>query len=179
MKKILLCFMLIGILVFSFAACSDEAVDENQNGNGQNGGQQDEVEDEANYEFEHNGALITVNMEASEVLSKLGEERSYFEAPSCAFDGIDKIYSYGSFEVHTYPSGDTDYVSAIILKDDSVVTSEGVYIGDTKDKVLGTYGEDYQNMDGAFVYEQGEGKLQFIFVDDTVAAIEYIATESK
>ena len=42
---------------------------------------------------------------------------SYFEAPSCAFDGIDKTYTYAGFELLTYPKDDKDYVSSVVLKD--------------------------------------------------------------
>ena len=50
-----------------------------------------------------NGTEISMHQEASSVLSKLGEPKSYLEAPSCAFqDGIDKIYSYQSFTLTSY-----------------------------------------------------------------------------
>ena len=51
-----------------------------------------------------------MHQEASGVLSKLGEPKSYLEAPSCAFqDGIDKIYSYQSFTLTSYERDGKDF----------------------------------------------------------------------
>ncbi|MBF7097031.1 hypothetical protein [Alkalibacter mobilis] len=174
MKKFMI-VMLIALSLTFLAGCSGDGTADDTKNNDDTGGDP-QIE---SYGFEYEDVDIYVNMDAESLMEKLGEEQSYFEAPSCAFEGIDKIYSYGSFEIHTYPVEDKDYVSAIILIDDSVQTKEGVYIGDPKNKVIETYGEDYNDANGAVAYEKGDGKLQFIFQNDAVAAIEYIATESK
>ena len=179
MKKIVNIVLALAC-VFTFTACAGNSAGEGGNDSSKNGAVTENNKDEKNYTFKYNDSEIAVNMEADTLLNKLGNEQSYFEAPSCAFEGIDKIYTYGGFELHTYPASDKkDYVSAVIFKDDSVKTEEGIYIGDSKEKVLETYGEDYEDVDGAYVYNKGEGKLQFIFKDDVVASVEYIATVSK
>ena len=166
--------------VFTLTACAGNSAGNDGQKSSDKGTVKESNQKEENYAFEYNDTEISVNMEASELLKKLGNEQSYFEAPSCAFDGIDKIYTYGGFELHTYPASDKkDYVSAVIFKDDSVKTEEGIYIGDSKDKVVEAYGEDFKDVDGAYVYDKGEGKLQFIFKNDLVASVEYIATVSK
>ena len=179
MKKIINIVVVL-VCIFTLTACAGNTDGEGGNNGSKNGSVAGEDKTEKNYAFKYNDIEISINMEAASLLEKIGNEQSYFEAPSCAFDGIDKIYTYGGFELHTYPASDKkDYVSAVIFKDDSVKTEEGIYIGDSKDKVVETYGEDFQDVDGAYVYNKGEGKLQFIFKNDVVASVEYIATISK
>jgi len=179
MKKIVNMVLALAC-VFTLTACAGNSADEGGKDSSNNGAVTENNKDEKNYTFKYNDTDIAVNMEADKLLNEIGNEQSYFEAPSCAFDGIDKIYTYGGFELHTYPASDKkEYVSAVIFKDDSVKTEEGIYIGDTREKVVETYGEDFEDVDGAYVYDKGEGKLQFIFKNDLVASVEYIATVSK
>ena len=56
--------------------------------------------------------------------SVLGEPMHYFEAPSCAFEGMDKIYSYSGFEFTTYTKDNVDYIASIVFLDDTVTTRE-------------------------------------------------------
>lgn len=179
MKKIVNIVLALAC-VFTLTACTGNSDAEGGNNSTNNGAVQENDKGEKNYTFKYNDTDIAINMEAENLLQEIGNEQSYFEAPSCAFDGIDKIYTFGGFELHTYPASDKkDYVSAVIFKDDSVKTEEGIYIGDSKDKVVKAYGEDFKDEDGAYVYDRGEGKLQFIFKNDVVASVEYIATVSK
>lgn len=127
------------------------------------------------YVFTYQGTAIAVDADAAPIVEALGEPASYFEAASCAFEGLDKIYTYGGFELNTYPSGDKDLVSAVVFKDDSVSTAEGICIGDTAEKVKQVYGEDCTEEEGMLVYEKDGMKLCFILKDD-VAAIEYRST---
>ena len=172
MKKILSIFALF-MGIFLFAACSGGDKDPQGSKTPNNGEQKEETA----FAFKFDGNTITMNMASGELLEKLGEPISLFEAPSCAFDGMDKIYSYPGFELHNYTANDKDYVSAVILKDDSVSTEEGVYIGESKDKVLETYGEDYKDEDGSYAYYKADSKLRFIFEENEIVSIEYIALE--
>ena len=123
--------------------------------------------------FEFDGVSMYVNQEAAGVLEALGEPNSYFEAASCAFEGLDKMYTYTSFEVDTYPEGDVDYISCIYFLDDLVETPEGVCLYMTQDDMIEAYGEDYTEVNGAFVYSKGNGDLSFIIEDGEIVAIEY------
>lgn len=127
------------------------------------------------YVFESNGTTVKMNEETGTILKGLGKEIEYYEAKSCAFDGMDKTYTYAGFQLVTYPKEDKDYVNSVILKDDSVSTKEGVCIGDTKTKVEETYGKDYTEKNGAYIYTKGKSTLEFIFDGDTVTSITYTA----
>jgi hypothetical protein len=128
------------------------------------------------YTFKSKGVVISVDANFAPLLAELGEPNNYFEAPSCAFEGLDKIYTYSGFTVNTYPQGDDDFVSSIILNDDSVTTTEGVYIGGTQADMENAYGPGQANESGQFIYEKEGMKLGFITDDsDVIIAIEYMS----
>lgn len=128
------------------------------------------------YVFCSGDIVVEMDAEAAPVLEKLGEPNSYFEAPSCAFEGVDKMYTYGSFELDTYPTKDKDLISAVIFKDDSITTPEGIGIGDSREKLTDAYGGEGTEEQGMTVYRKDGMKLCFIFQDDSIASIEYRST---
>lgn len=128
------------------------------------------------YVFSHQGTTVAVDQNMAEVLKGLGEASSYFEAPSCAFEGMDKVYTYNGFVIDTYPQGDQDFVSAISLTDDVVTTAEGVYNGCSLADVTAAYGTNYTEEGGMVVYRKDGMKLCFIVQDDTVTSIQYLST---
>ena len=125
------------------------------------------------YVFVYNGVEVQIDAEVEGYISQLGEPASYYESPSCAFDNLDKFYTYQGFEIDTYYSNEKDLVLGIVLLDDTVSTTEGICIGDAKDKVQTVYGEPTEKTDNSATYKKDNMKLVFIFQDDIVAAIEY------
>lgn len=128
------------------------------------------------YVFTYNDATIEMDADAAPLIEKLGEPASYFEAASCAFEGLDKMYTYNGFEIDTYPMGDKDYVSSLILKDDSVSTAEGICIGDTLEKLQAAYGSEGEEDGGMIVYVKDGMKLCFIMQGQEIISIEYRST---
>lgn len=127
------------------------------------------------YTYIYNDVVVEIDADASVVVEELGEPLSYFEAPSCAFEGVDKIYTYSSFEIETYPMEGKDFISMVTFKDDSITTPEGVAIGDLVDKVKEVYG-DCTEEGGMMVYEKDDMKLCFIVKDGAVVSVEYKST---
>lgn len=127
----------------------------------------------SSYVFSIKNTSVSIDQNMSEVLDALGESNSYFEAASCAFEGLDKTYTYSGFVITTRPDGNEDFVNSILLTDDSVTTTEGVYIGATQEEVLDTYG-DTQVENDVIQYTLGNTTLNFILQDETVISIEYI-----
>lgn len=124
--------------------------------------------------FVYQGTTIQPNAPAEPILSALGEPKSYTEEASCAFDGLDKTYFYGSFYLQTYPAEDGDRVFCLWLVDDAVTTPEGIYIGSTEQQVKDAYGED--SLDGsACTVTRGDCKLTLILTDGVVSSIQYDA----
>lgn len=127
------------------------------------------------YYFEYNSVKIIMHGQAAEVLQKLGKESSYFEAESCAFQGLDKTYSYPGFDLMAYPIKDTDYISSVVLMDDSVTTVEGLYIGAPESDITAKLGEEYDSKNGSYVYTKGLSQLMIIAENGAVTSIEYTA----
>ena len=120
------------------------------------------------------GVTVSVDEDMAQVLSDLGEAQSYFEAESCAFEGLDKTYTYPGFVITTRPDGENDYVNSIRLTDDSVSTVEGVYIGSSEADVKAAYGEDGGADQGMLSYTAGGVSLNFILEGGAVISIEYL-----
>ena len=136
-------------------------------------------EQEKSYAFVHQGTKIAIDGEALGILSALGEWIDYAESASCAFEGLDKVYTYSSFEIQTYPMNGNDYLYLVNLLDDTVETEEGIRIGSTREQVLSAYGEADKQSDTALAYAGKGMYLEFLFrgADDTVTDIRYCRVE--
>ena len=189
-KKMLAITMAAGLLLFSGCGDSEKVIDGDvanvttgsRSGessgapeNAQTQESQAETVVSRGYVLQVNNVTVEVDADAAPVLEALGEPVSYFEAASCAFEGLDKIYTYNGFEIDTYPSKDRDLVSAVILKDDSIATPEGICIGDSLEKLREVYGEATQE-NGMLIYARDGMKLCFILQDDSIVSIEYRST---
>ena len=128
------------------------------------------------YTFVYKGISIDMKAESAPICEALGEAKSYTEETSCAFDGLDKNYVYPSFIMTTYPDGDKDRVNSITLQDDTVSTTEGISIGDSREKVEEVYGSESFNGINAYIMKDQEAQLTIILGDaDTVYSIQYTA----
>ena len=181
MKKRIISILLSLAVLVSLTACGGNS-EGNASGSQPNGsgGVQSSAPAEGQtagtgaFSFVTNGTEITVNQNMAEVLAALGECQSYFEAESCAFDGLDKTYTYAGFVITTSPDGERDLVNSIRLTDDSAVTQEGAYIGCTVDQVRAIYGDAEEEHVGALSYTGGDTTLNFILDGDVVISIEYL-----
>lgn len=191
MRKLVL--VLACCLLAGFAACGgddEKVIDGNQNvteNSGQNGATDDKEQNPQEnapqapsqetktngYVFTFNGTEVVVDADAASYVEKFGEPVSYYETPSCAFDNLDKFYTYQGFEIDTYYSNGKDLVLGVVLLDDTVSTTEGVCIGDAQDKVATTYGDPTESTDNSATYKKDNMKLVFIFKDGVIASIEY------
>ena len=127
------------------------------------------------YTFVYKGTNIVMKGEAAPICEALGDAKSYTEETSCAFDGLDKNYTYTSFIMTTYPDGDKDRVNSVTLLDDTVSTVDGICIGDSKEKVEEVYGADCFNGVNAYIMAEGDAQLTVILDGDKVSSIQYTA----
>jgi len=109
----------------------------------------------------------------AEVLDALGEPLGYFVRPSCAFEGDDRIYAFAGVEIFTFPIDGENLVHTISLRDDSVRTPEGIFIGMEFDRVLEAYGDDYSHDTGMFTFTRSLTTLEFRVADGVVLGITY------
>ncbi len=161
---------LIIILALVLVGCSGGA---NEGKASDNVGKEEQGKASDNFAFKNNGLTIPIDGQAEEILDKLGEPMEYFEAPSCAYQGLDKTYYYNGFEITTYTEKEVDYVASVLLVDDTVTTDKGIYIGSSIDDMIKAHGEDYEEKTGQYTYTKGDSQLQFIFKDDLIVSILY------
>ena len=108
------------------------------------------------------------------VAAQLGEPISYFEAKSCVFEGIDRMYTYPGFEIDTSPDGTgAESVTTVYLLDDSVTTPEGAYIGCCKSLVEKLYGDYFGPEENSLSYNKGGTEIKFVLKNETVVSICY------
>lgn len=126
------------------------------------------------YVFAAGTTEIRIDSPSADYVAKLGDPKGgYYEAKSCAFEGLDKFWYYDGFTLQAYQKNGTDTVYSVTLTDDTVKTKEGVKIGDSKDKMTAAYGSSYQEKNAVCSYTSGNMVLEFTIKDDTIASIVY------
>lgn len=103
------------------------------------------------------------------------EADSVFEVPSCAIEGTDNLYDYGTVEVTAFNDGTGEIIYSVYIKDANTPTDEGLYIGDTLEQVGTIYGTDRTENGNELTYQKGNSLLILIVENDTVTSIEYRA----
>lgn len=166
MKKFI-AILLTLVMAFALAACGGEKVIT------RDGDNEDAKDGAKPYVFVYNDVEIPILAEANGVMEKLPEPSTKFEAPSCAFGELDTTYTYPGIEVGTYQEKGIEYISYVLLKDDSVETPEGLFIGADAAKVTELYGEPTSKTDNSFTYLTSNMKLIIFFEDNAVSNVQY------
>lgn len=129
------------------------------------------------------GQTVKGDANVADYLKAFGDGYTYSEAISCAYDGMDKIYSYPGFNIYTYPKDDADYVLEVELTDDTYATSDGIKVGMSKDEVIKAYGNAYfmegMNLTYNAANDQSDTAaptLYFTLKNDTVTLIGITGT---
>jgi hypothetical protein len=120
-----------------------------------------------------NGKTYRCGEDVAPLLKELGDGYKYSEAISCAYDGLDKTYTYGDVDVYTYPDGDIDRVSEITAYSSDASTTKGLKVGDTVERMEELYGTGYSEDGITRVYEitpkqeNAEGASLYVTLDDS------------
>lgn len=125
------------------------------------------------YALTYKKTEIRLNTEAASVLKALGTYDSCFEQQSCAYQGMDKIYTYPGIELGTYPVKGKEYISSVYFTDDSVSTQEGIKIGSSYDDMVKAMGKGYTEEFGVYRYVLGKTELSIYTTNKVVDAVEY------
>ena len=164
MKKIIAMLLAMAMLL-CFAACQSTETPDDP-------GNKEPVQD--SFTFTYKGTKIALHAPAADVIAALGTPDSYSEETSCAFDGLDKTYRYGSIYLQTYPIGEKDYVYSWWFVDDLVENDEGICIGSSKADVEAAYGAESYNGTNAFEVTKGSGKRTIIWETAVVSSVQYV-----
>lgn len=128
-------------------------------------------ETQSSYQFQTQEKTISLGVEFASL--NMPKETSYYEVESCAFEGLDKEYTYDHYVVTTYPEEGTDKVKSVYFLDSEVQTTEGIKIGDTYEKMVEAYGSDYENSDNQYTYTKGKTQIIFLVEENTISDITY------
>ena len=173
MKRKLFCLALALALALGLAACGGKDDGGKTPGDAAQS-QQPGQPAVSTYVFRSGESTVAIDQDMAEVLAALGEPKSYFEAESCAFEGMDKTYTYSGFVITTRPDGEKDFVNSIALTDDSAATPEGLYIGSSAADVTAAYGQSAGATNTFIPYTKGNTSLNFVLSGGKVISIEYL-----
>ena len=103
----------------------------------------------------------------------LPEANSVYQVPSCAIEGTDNVYNYGTVEVTAFDDGNGEVIYSVYIMDANTPTNEGLYIGDTLDHIVAAYGEDYTREGNQITYQKGDTLLIIILGGEYVQSIDF------
>lgn len=104
----------------------------------------------------------------------LPESESVYTIPSCAGEGTDNVYNYGSFELTAFDDGTGEVIYSIYLIDPNLTTPEGLALGDPMSRAEELYGAGYVSDGTSRCYTSG-GAMLILLLDsnDNIFSIEY------
>lgn len=170
MKKVSIVTAIVLMLVMLFTACGSSGNKPTTPSNG---------DASTGFTFTKDGVVVEMGSDAQEAVAKLGKETSYFESESCAFEGLDKVYTYPGFKLNTYPVEGKDYVLSIVFTDDTVATDKGITVGSEKASVIEAYGEPAEQTDTKLVYKEGKTELTIGLDGESVKTVQIGAVVVK
>jgi len=83
------------------------------------------------------------------------------------------IYSYDGIDIETYNDNNIYKVSSFWLTSDKYRTNEGIRIGDSIDKMIYIYGDNYLYQENVYIYELNNSSLVFLTSGGIIHGIEY------
>lgn len=119
------------------------------------------------------GTAYRCGTQIETVIAGLGEDYEYAEGKSCAYDGLDKTYTYETVTFFTNPLAEGDTISEIYSESETVTTSKGITVGAAKSEVTAAYGAATEDANNMLIYRlpDRQESLCFELVDDRVIAI--------
>lgn len=189
MKK-LIALLLALVMVLALTACGNTADPEDvpaitqgqddENENQSQGGQEQSGQPEQEQQNAASDVTYSYTFEGVELIpnapfdpSVLPEAESVYEVPSCAIEGTDNLYNYGTFELTAFDDGTGEVIYSIFFVDPNITTDEGLALGDDVQKMIDLYGENYVQEGTAYIYTGGNTVLSVLVQNDVVTSIEF------
>lgn len=157
MKRFMIVFCLIGLMV---SGCSGQASSPKMG----------EVTAE-DFQITLNERKLNLNAVFS--TGYYGESLSYYEAESCGFAGLDKIYTYTDYEIYTYPVNAKDQVLEIKFLENTK-TSKKIGVGSTLADVKKVYGEKGVETGNLLEYTFDHSVLSMLLDNGRVSELSFV-----
>jgi hypothetical protein len=131
------------------------------------------VSSEDKYKFTYKGYEIAPGSNAAAALEAFGDDYDRVEVASCAYQGVDIVYTYPGFTLYAFSDSGVEYINVIEVTD-SLIDCGGISVGDSIQKAKDIYGTPDVGDDYGVLYRSGKTELQ-ISTDgvDTIIAIVY------
>ena len=171
MKKKSLILLTAMTMAFALTACGGKGSDATTSAPAAQTGTQAA----AGYSFKTGSTTISMNVPAADILSALGEPSDKYEAESCAFQGMDRTYTYPGYTVDTYENNGVETILHVTFQDDTVSTTEGLAIGQSIDKAKELYGDAGEDNGSAITYTKDGTKLIVFYENGNITQIQYEA----
>lgn len=132
------------------------------------------------YYFEAGGVEISVLCDARllDRMKEAGLDYKYYEAQSCAYQGLDQFYTFDSFEVLVNTIDGRNVITSISILDDMVEIPEGLRIGDSYDTMVSALGDGYTQSSDLYRYVRDGTMLTVLIKNNSVSSIEYTISET-
>ena len=172
MKK-LISLIIIIMMVLSAVSCRSSGLVENT---GDSSGKQSECGTDTPEPGEWYFVLDGVRVDLLKALPEnIPSPDRIYEIDSCASQGKDNVYVYGSVQITLYSNRGVEIPYNIEFFDDGVSTVEGVRIGSSYDDMIAAYGSDFAKSNTMYDYVNGDVTLSFKIEDGIVTSILYQA----
>ena len=110
----------------------------------------------------------------------LGDPIDMLAAPSCAFKGDDKEFTYDGISIYTNPLGDQDVWYEAYITGGDWTTTRGIGIGSSREEVLAAYGEGHYGDSEDYITWSVSGDprdfaspcITFTFENDAVTCVD-------
>lgn len=181
MKK-LICILLAALLVFGLCACGGEKKssgaeiishkDDKDPEPKKDPEPEKQPQDEEVFSFVFNGVSLTPGSPFT--TDGLPPADSFYSVPSCAVEGTDNVYQYGSLEITSVTDKSGEFLYSVYFIEPSVKTPEGLGLGDPVSKADSLYKTEFKAAYGGRVYTLGETSLNLVIENDVITGIEYL-----
>ena len=169
MKKIL-ALLLAAMMLLTLAACGGNGDPTDPAGNNDPNPTDPPVADGA-FSFTFSGVELTPGTVFN--ASALPEANSVTQVPSCANQGTDNVYNYGTLEITAYNDGTNEVIYSIYILDANTPTTEGLYIGDGLAQIEDLYGTGYTREGNQITFQKGKTQLVMILENDQILSIDF------
>lgn len=106
-------------------------------------------------------------------LDQLPQPDGVTQIPSCANQGTDSVYNFGTVEITAFYDGTNEIVYSIYILDANTPTDLGLYLGDGLETVESLYGKDYTLSDGLLTFRKGNSSLALLLENEQIISIDH------
>ena len=183
MKRILIAILLCTVLILS--ACSSDAQPTPQGEATPDKPVAIGIFTESDLVFAVESSEFPLNSDVAPLLEAFGKDYDLTTAPSCVYDGEDKVFDYSFASIFTYPTDGKDLIDEIYIFGEDYKTNKGIGIGSTLDEIKAQYGDGGFLVDSTYFYvlsgdveDLKSPKLYFDLSEDKVIGISYYAASN-